>query len=637
MLDLFTVVMTLFIGFFVARHFGLLPKGGTQTAAQMPTLKTPTTGRDSAKPMPTTTADGQRPALILFGSQTGTAEIYAKTLHRDGTQLGIVNRLQDVETYTPHTLSDECLVVFVVATYGEGEPTDSMKPFYDWLCDDMRDPMELNGVKFAVFGLGDRQYKQFCQMGVEVDRRMVALGAKRVYGLGCGDAGRNMEEEFDAWRHDLWPAVGHALGIALKAETEEPVQPELTMRLWQEPAASLPFPKMASALEPTQKHPVYATIAENRELLNTTDGRSTRHLVLDISDTLITYQAGDHLGVLPCNSDKVVAEYLRVLKLDEAARTNVFSLQDKTLKNVFPARSTVRDALKWYIDLSGVPKKSTLRAFAHYCADPKEKEELLATLRITPEAQEKYHKLLQKLRTVFGFLRKFASCAVPIEIFLELMPRMSPRYFSIASDQLAHPKQIFITVAYVDGGVCTTMLRDAAVGARFPIFVRKSTFHLPLRAKNRPIVMIGPGTGVAPLLGFIHRRAAWKAKNNELGEALLFFGCRKKSEDFIYGDFLNQSLQAGVISSLDVAFSRDQSEKIYVQHRIEQRADDIWRILSAGGNLYLCGDAKHMAKDVEAVLVKIIGRLGKLGETEAQAYLDAMAKGERYHKDVWSA
>ena len=636
MYNLVLVAFTCFVGFFIARYLGLLPKGGTTKPAQMPTVKTPNSSKTQA--MPSVTADGQKPVLILFGSQTGTAEMYAKTLHREGTQLGIVNRLQDIEEYAPHHLADERLVIFVVATYGEGEPTDSMKPFFDWMADDLRDPNELAGVKFTVFGLGDRQYKFFCHMGIEVDKFMTAMGASRVYGLGCGDAGRNMEEEFDGWRRDLWPAIGHALGVKLKAETEEPVQPELNMRVWQEPPAQLPFPKMASALEPTQRHPVYATVVENRELLqNETDGRSTRHIVFDITETLVTYQAGDHLGILPHNADVVVDDYLRILKLSDAEQSQVFSLQDKSLKNVFPARSTVRDALKWYLDLSGVPKKSTLRAFAHYCTNPSEKEELLSILRVTPEAQDKYRKLLTKLRNVFGFLRKFSSCAVPLPIFLELMPRMTPRYFSIASDQLSQMKQIFITVALVEGGVCTTMLKAASPGDRFPLFVRKSTFHLPLRAKNRPMIMIGPGTGVAPLLGFIHRRTAWKSKGNELGEAILFFGCRKKSNDFIYGDFLQQAEKSGVISSLDVAFSRDQDQKVYVQHRIEKRGEDVWRIMSSGGNVYICGDAKHMAKDVEATLIGIIQRFGQMGEAAAQQYLEALAKGDRYLKDVWSA
>jgi NADPH-ferrihemoprotein reductase len=395
---------------------------------------------------------------------------------------------------------------------------------------------------------------------------------------------------------------------------------------------------MATALEPTQKHPVWCAVVENRELLpSNPDGRSTRHIVFDINDTLVTYQAGDHLGVLPCNSDQVIDDYLKILRVSDEMRETVFSLQDKSLKNVFSARVTVRDALKWYIDLSGVPKKSTLRAFAHYCTNPAEKDDLLATLRATTEAQEKYHKLLSKLRTVFGFLRKYSSCEVPIAIFLELMPRMCPRYFSIASDQLVQTKQIFVTVALVAGGVCTTMLKDASVGSRFPIFVRKSNFHLPLRAKNRPLIMVGPGTGVAPLLGFLHRRAAWKAKNNELGEAILFFGCRKEQEDYIYRDFLKSSVADGVISDLDVAFSRDQKEKVYVQHRIQKRAADVWRIISSGGNVYLCGDAKHMAKDVEAELLETIREHGKMGAADAAAYLDAMAKGERYLKDVWSA
>ena len=591
-------------------------------------------------PSSSTLAGGKSlfPVLILFGSQTGTAELYAKTLHREGLQLGVQNRLQDVEDYSHDSLVDETVVVFVVATYGEGEPTDAMKPFYDWLMDGERQPDEMRNVKYTVFGLGDGQYKFFCQMGVHVDERMAKLGATRIFGLGCGDAGKSMEEEFDTWRTQLWPSIGSSLGIVLKADTEEPLVPELKLKYVEVPPSSLPFPKAASALEPTQKLPVYGVVVENRELLQNCPDRSTHHVAIDISGTLISYQAGDHLGILSCNTDAVVDSYLNVLKLDNEAANKGISLQDKQFKNIFPSRASIRTVLKWYVDLSGPPKKSALRALAHYCMDAKEKEDLLSLLRVNHEAAERYRKLQSKVRTVFGFLRKYSSCNVPIEIFLEVMPRMAPRYFSIASDQLSQPTQIFITVAVVADGVCTSMLSNSAVGDKIPLFVRKSNFHLPLRSKNRALILIGPGTGVAPLVGFCHRRTAWKAKGNELGEAMLFFGCRKAKEDFLYQDVLTDNLHRGVLSDLDVAFSREQEGKVYVQHRLIEKAKEVWRIISKEhGNVYICGDAKHMAKEVEEVLVNIVVKEGKMERAQADKFLEKMVVEERYLKDVWSA
>ncbi|RNF13403.1 cytochrome P450 reductase C [Trypanosoma conorhini] len=592
-----------------------------------------------ATPRPTASGD-KKEVSVLFGTQTGTAEMFAKTLVREGTRMGVPMKLIDVENYERHNLEYESLVLIICATYGEGEPTDSMKEFHDWLMDDAHAPgEELRNVNYAVFGLGDRQYRYFCEEGIAVDRRMAELGAQRIYGLGCGDAGQNIEEDFDAWRRDLWPAVGRTLGVELRQHSEEPVEPECRMKLWDaSEEGSLPFPKLASVLEPTQRLPAWVPVVANIELLRNTTERSTRYIELDIEGTIISYQSGDHLGILPHNTDATVDAYLQILGIGKEEASQVFSLQDKkTGKNVFPARVTVRTALKWYIDLNGHPKKSTLRAFAHYAKDPAEKEALLKLLRLEPESMHEFAKLSAKLWNIHGFLRKFYSISVPLGVFLEMMPRIAPRYFSISSDLLSHPHSVAITAAIVQGGLCTGMLRETPFGEKIPVFVRKSKFHLPLRAKERPIVMIGPGTGVAPLIGFLHRRIAWKKKGNELGKAMLFFGCRRKDEDHIYSDFMAECLANGTLSVCDVAYSREQAAKVYVQHRVRAREDEIWEILRDGGNLYLCGDAKHMAKDVEEALVEILQKKAPMSEEAAKAYLVKLHESGRYLKDVWSA
>ncbi|PWV05866.1 putative NADPH--cytochrome P450 reductase [Trypanosoma cruzi] len=582
----------------------------------------------------------RKEVCVLFGSQTGTAEMFAKTLVREGTRLGVPIRICDTENYEGHDLEYEHLVIIICSTYGEGEPTDSMKAFHDWLMDDSRTPdEELRNVKYAVFGLGDRQYRYFCEEGIVVDRRMAELGAQRIYGLGCGNAGENIEEDFDEWHRDLWPAVSRVLGIELRQHAEEPMEPACRMKVW-EPSeeASLPFPKLASVLEPTQRLPAWAPLTANKELLRNTTERSTRFIELGIEDTIISYQSGDHLGILPHNTDAMVNAYLQILGVSEEEAMQVFSLQEKkTGKNVFAARVTVRTALKWYIDLAGPPRKSTLRAFAHYAKDPAEKEALLKLLRVEPESAKEYAKLSAKLRTVHGFLRKYHTISVPLEFFLEMMPRIAPRYFSISSDLLSHPGRLSITAAILEGGLCTGMLRELQIGEKIPVFVRKSKFHLPLREKERPILMIGPGTGVAPLIGFLHRRNAWKKRGNKLGKAILFFGCRRKEEDHIYSDFMTECLENGTLSALDVCYSREQATKVYVQHRVLARADEVWDILREGGNIYLCGDAKYMAKDVERALLEILQEKALMSEEDAQAYLAKLNNIGRYLKDVWSA
>lgn len=579
--------------------------------------------------------------LVLFGSQTGTAEMFAKTLTREGAKLGVPIKICDVESYDTTNLEYERLVILICATYGEGEPTDTMKDFHDWMLDECRSiGEELANVKYTVFGLGDRQYKYFCEEGIVMDRRFDELGATRVYGLCCGDSGGGqMEEQFDEWCKDLWPAVGRALNIKIKQNTEEPVEPECRIKYWEEKEAPLPFPKTASVLEPTQRLPVWVPMTKNEELLKATgDGNSTRAIEFDTSDTIISYQAGDHLGILPCNTDELVSQYLELLHVSDEDAKRVFSLQDKkTLKNVFPARVTPRTALKWYIDLAGVPKKSTLRAFAHCCTDAAQKEELLRILRVSQDAQKEFAKLCGQLRTMYGFLRHFSSAKVPLAFFLELMPRITPRYYSISSDILSTPNSVSATVGIVKGGLCTSMLVKMQVGDKVPVFVRKSNFHLPLRHKERPVVMIGPGTGVAPFIGFLERRRAWQQKGASLGKAILFFGCRHHAEDHIFEEYCTQALQDGVLSVLDTAYSRDQAYKIYVQHRLKERAAEVWEMLAAGANVYVCGDAKFMAKDVDAELRRIAEVEGHMSAEAAQEFMRKLENDEHYLKDVWSS
>lgn len=591
-----------------------------------------------------TPTSSSQPVTILFGSQTGTAEMFAKTIFREGHNLGIPVRLCDVEDYDVNDLEQERLVILVCATYGEGEPTDTMKSFHEWIMDDARAvDEELTTVKYTIFGLGDRQYKYFCEEAVVMDRRFSELGAQRIYGVCLGNSGGGqLEEEFDEWRRDLWPALSRSLQLTLRASTNEPIEPECRMKMWDAESAApgmLPYPKTASVLEPTQRLPVWVSVTRNADLLKRCPDRCIRSIDLDISDTIVSYQAGDHLGILPHNPDALVQAYLDILCVSEAGAAEVFSLQDKkTLKNVFPARVSVRTALKWYMDLAGPPKKSTLRAFAHLCSDGKQKEEFLQLLSVGPEAQRAFTAVCAELRTVLGFLRRFDSCVVPLGLFLELMPRMTPRYFSISSDLLQTPSQVSITVAVVPGGLCTHMLQEVLVGERIPVFVRKSKFHLPLRDKTRPIIMIGPGTGVAPFIGFLQRRRAWQKKQVALGRAIMFFGCRHHDRDYIYEDTFVDALQNGVLSSLFVAHSRDGPEKVYVQHLIRQQRKLVWDLMThENANMYICGDAKHMACDVEKELVQMAQELGNMSVDGAKQYLVTLEKNERLLKDVWSS
>eukprot|EP01065_Artemidia_motanka_P005008 TRINITY_DN1237_c0_g1_i1.p1 TRINITY_DN1237_c0_g1~~TRINITY_DN1237_c0_g1_i1.p1 ORF type:complete len:665 (+),score=277.07 TRINITY_DN1237_c0_g1_i1:73-2067(+) len=615
----------------------------SQAAAPLPPKRPKAVSEDLSKP----------PVTILFGSQTGTAELYAKNLGREAKKLGFRVKLEDLLDYDTSSLVDEKFVVFVVATYGEGEPTDTMKDFYTWFMSEERDdsPMEdYSGVSFACFGLGDSQYKHFCVMGKDIDKRGVKLGMKRLCETGLGDSDKNLEEDFDNWRSEMWQRAAPAFGMEPRDEFADPPERTLQIRAHEPTSGSrpLPYPKTASSLPPTQKLPCWATITRDEELLKKCEGgRSTRHIELDVSESALAsgqggkYEGGDHLGILPANEDSTVELYAELLQLSTEQLDQVVSLcaaDGVSKRNHLPARVPVRVALKWYFDLQGAPKKAVLRAFTHFTADEGERKEFQELLRVNDAAAQRYRELAARVRTVAGFLKLYPSTKVPLDVFMELMPRVQPRWYSIASDSLweTQRKSIHVCIAITDGGLCSGFLRSLQVGEKIPCFVRKSTFHLPQRDKKRPNIMIGPGTGVAPLIGFLYRRKAWALKGESLGETNFYFGCRSKHDDWLYQDLMEECEKSGVITKLRCAFSRDQSHKVYVQHLVREDGPDIWRLMEAGANIYICGDAKHMAKDVEEALLQIMEKEGGMTRDAAERRLNEKEKKSEYLKDVWT-
>ena len=583
---------------------------------------------------------------IIFGSQSGTAAGFAMDLHREGTRFGVENnRVIDGEDYAPENLFKEKIVIFIVASFGEGDPTDSMVNMDEYIKGLVEEGKtdSLCGVKYSVFGLGDRQYKFYQKFAIDLDEHLASLGAERIYGMGMGDAGKDQDEEFDEWRLDLWPTIARHLGVTLKTDSNEPIPPELTYtpRPDDRPA-KYAFIPASRIIEPTAKQPAYLKIISNEELLHPnvvqTEDRSTREIVLSLGDSAMTYQAGDHLGVMPENPPELVDSYLKILKVENPDL--VVALLNKQNRNVLPAAVTIREALRWYTDLGGVPNKAALRTFAHYCTDPKERDTFLGILSQTNEkGLAEYRKLVPKLRTVGGFLRKFSSCHVPIGHFIEAMPRIQPRYFSIASDATLTPKSITIIVAVVKGGLCTTWLQKAITNCtEIPCFVRKSVFHIEIKNRAAPVIMNGPDIGVALFLGFLNRREAWKSAGHPMSKAMQFFGCRRESEDFIKREYMEHCLETGVLSKLLVAFSREKQTKVYVQQKIEEEGAEVWHMLkNLGAILYICGDSRYMAPDVEKSLISVIKTHGGLPEKAAEKFLQSLADNSRYHKDVWAA
>jgi NADPH-ferrihemoprotein reductase len=306
--------------------------------------------------------------------------------------------------------------------------------------------------------------------------------------------------------------------------------------------------------------------------------------------------------------------------------------------------------LTHYVEITALPRTHIIKELAEYCSDEKDKEFLRHMASTTPEGKAQYQKWVhESCRNIVHILEDVPSCKPPLDHICELLPRLQPRYYSISSSSKLHPTTVHITAVLVqyetptgrtNNGVCTTYLKlkqpsDGESVPRAPIFIRKSQFRLPMKTET-PIIMIGPGTGLAPFRGFIQERDLAKKDGKVVGDTILYFGCRKKSEDYIYQEELEGYEQNGSLK-LRLAFSRDQPHKIYVTHLLQEDSDKLWEVIGEKkGHVYICGDAKNMATDVRNILLNVIKAKGNMTDTEAQQYIKKMETQKRYSADVWS-
>nr|XP_036221356.1 NADPH--cytochrome P450 reductase isoform X1 [Bactrocera oleae]XP_036221357.1 NADPH--cytochrome P450 reductase isoform X1 [Bactrocera oleae]XP_036221358.1 NADPH--cytochrome P450 reductase isoform X1 [Bactrocera oleae] len=618
-----------------------------------------------------------RSLVVFYGSQTGTGEEFAGRLAKEGLRYRMKGMVADPEECDMEELLQlkdisNSLAVFCLATYGEGDPTDNAMEFFEWLSNGDAD---LNGLNYAVFGLGNKTYEHYNKMAIYVDQRLEELGATRVFELGLGDDDANIEDDFITWKDRFWPAVCDFFGIEGGGEEvlmrqyrllEQPnVQPD---RIYTGEIARLH--SLQNQRPPFDaKNPFLAPIIENRELHKGGD-RSCMHIELDINGSKMRYDAGDHVATYPINDTELVE---KLGKLCNADLDTVFSLintdTDSSKKHPFPCPTTYRTALKHYLEITAIPRTHILKELAEYCTDEADKEFLRSMSSITPEGKEKYQSWIQDAcRNIVHILEDIKSCKPPIDHICELLPRLQPRYYSISSSSKLHPNHVHVTAVLVqyktptgriNNGVATTYLKKKKPGdedVRVPVFIRKSQFRLPTKPEI-PIIMVGPGTGLAPFRGFIQERQYLRDEGKNVGDTILYFGCRKRSEDYIYEEVRSQNsyflvacnysiefgfqeleefIKKGTLT-MKAAFSRDQNEKVYVTHLIEKDADLIWNVIGENkGHFYICGDAKNMAVDVRNILVKILVTKGNMSEADAVQYLKKMEAQKRYSADVWS-
>ena len=593
---------------------------------------------------------------LVFGTQTGTAEKFAKTLKSQlesayGTTTAF--HVVDSEHYDfKQKLSKELLVVFLVATYGDGEPTDSALDLHDYLVAeadtaDAADP-PLKNVNYAVFGLGNRQYEHFCSMGKTVNRCMEEMGGTSLVPLGLGDDDDDIDRDFDQWSTKFFESLKGAgiLEAGKTADVTEASVPAFTIQ------KVLDAPKnkvnmLASGSGKNVHEPYLAPVTVVRELHGAGSDRSCVHVEVDISKCKAGYEAGDHIGVFPENSPDVARQAALLLgkPLDMCFTFEVPADPDvaEDLGDVpIAGPVTLEFALLHFADLLSSPSKAALKMLSAFATDANEHERLVKLCSLDGAAEYDAYVHAPK-RSLLEVMRDFPSAKPSIGAFFgSIAPRLQPRYYSISSSPKMHPKSVHITCAVVKEtmptgrvheGVASTWLAKLQTGDRVPVFLRSSSFKLP-KDKGTPILMVGPGTGFAPFRGFIQERQAV----NSNSDAVLYFGCRNRNHDFIYEEEMNEAVSSGALTKLEVAFSRETSKKDYVQHHIAANGKEIYAMLADTKNpgyLYICGDGKYMAKDVHRVLHTIVEEEGKCTPAEAERIVHEWADQGRYLKDVW--
>jgi sulfite reductase (NADPH) flavoprotein alpha-component len=541
------------------------------------------------------------PLLIIYGSQTGTAEGLAKRVSTRSKEKGFEPRIAEGNSVTFEDLNKAHRVLLLTSTWGEGDPPDNIAALWTALNDAAAPRLE--HLNYSVLALGDKNYSDFCGAGKKFDERLAELGAKRILPRAECDT------DYDAMATQWMAAALEALPTT---NTTPATAPE----------AARPVPADAKSTRHDRKNPFKARLITSRVLNKAGSAKETRHIEISLEGSGLSYEVGDALGVVPMNCPTLVSEILELLGCDG--------------EEAVPDADGVETSLRHALQHSYVITQPTLSFVQEVARRSSDRCSEWAAL-LAEDKKAEFEKFSYG-REVIDFLKYAVGKFTPKE-FVALLRKLQPRLYSISSSPKAHPSEVHLTVGTVRyeshgrarKGVCSTFLAERVeAGGIVPVFVQTSHgFRLPADPAT-PIIMVGPGTGIAPFRAFLEERRATAAT----GKNWLFFGDQQRASDFLYEEELTAMAHDGFLR-LDLAFSRDQAEKIYVQNRMLENAADLWKLLENGAHFYVCGDAKRMARDVGAALHKIIETAGGKSPEEAAAYVQQLKTAKRYQRDVY--
>ena len=547
-------------------------------------------------------AAGDAPPLtILYGSQTGNAKGVASKLKEQAESRGLTVKLVNMADYKPTALKKEKFITVVVSTYGEGEPPEDAESLHEFLT--TKKAPKLDGVKVAVIGLGDSSYEFFCQTAKDFEERFNKLGAETIFQRADLDV--DYDDEAAKW-------IDGALDVFepdLKAQQQASGGQVVAM----------PFGAAAPvASQYTKQNPFAAELSVVQKITGRDSTKDVRHVEISLEGSDITYTPGDSLGVYFLNDEALVDEVLTLTQIDASSTVK---LGDEEL--------SVRDALIEKLELT-----QSYPGFVEKYATATGNPDLLKLVEDKAAMREYIEP-----RQIFDIIRQNPA-QLEAQTLVDCLRKLQARLYSIASSQAEVEEEVHLTVGLVEfdafgsehlGGCSGYLARRAEEGCKVKVFSEHNdNFRLPANDET-PIIMVGPGTGIAPFRAFLQERDAREAS----GKNWLFFGNPHFTQDFLYQVEIQGYLKSGLLTKVDVAFSRDQAEKVYVQDKLRKNSQEVFAWLEAGAHLYICGDANRMAKDVHQALVDIIKENSGKDDEQAEQYLKDLRSANRYQKDVY--